>query len=92
MDTGPKHRLHLVLVGNGTEMVHRTGFMLKRIFRHERCQEHFSNRIVALSKRDERNRRSGASRTHKWAASGFQDNGRRGRGAGGRRWEAGGER
>ena len=66
MDTGPKHRLHLVLVGNGTEMVHRTGFMLKRTFRHERCQEHLSNRIVPLSKRDERNRRSGASRTHKW--------------------------
>ena len=65
MDTGPKHRLHLVLVGNGTEMVHRTGFMLKRTFRHERCQEHLSNRIVALSKRDERNRRGAASRTHK---------------------------
>ena len=39
MDTGPKHRL----VGNGTEMVHRTGFMLKRTFRYERCQEHLSN-------------------------------------------------
>ena len=48
MDTGPKHGL----VGQ-----------LKGTLRYERCQEHLSKRIVPLSKRDERDRRSGASET-----------------------------
>ena len=36
---------------------------LKGTLRYERCQEHLSKRIVPLSKRDERDRRSGASET-----------------------------
>ena len=52
-----------LVVGRCSWPKHGLVGQLKGTLRYERCQEHLPKRTVPLSKRDERDRRSGASET-----------------------------